>query len=145
LVQILPNRKQKIEVKSSNSIQSTYSNWGSIKCGVPQGSVLGLFAFHNINYHTSVIILVKNLDDFCMLQILTFPCECMYSLINFITNNKEHFQMNAEVRSANTRHKHCLYKPIVNLSCPQKSAYYAGINIFNNLPSYLKCCTNEKA
>jgi hypothetical protein len=31
--------------------------------------------------------------------------------------------------------QHCLHKPIVNLSSFQKSAQYAGIKIFNNLPS----------
>jgi hypothetical protein len=34
LVQILPNRKQKIQIKSSNSTQSTYSDWGIMKHGV---------------------------------------------------------------------------------------------------------------
>ena len=84
-------------------------------------------------------------DLFKRLQILTFPCEYIYSLINLITNNEEHFQTNADVHSVNTRHKHCLHKPTANLSCFQKSAYYAGINIFNNLPSDLKGLMNEKA
>jgi hypothetical protein len=30
-----------MEIKSSNLIWSTYLNWGAIKHGVPQGSVLG--------------------------------------------------------------------------------------------------------
>jgi hypothetical protein len=30
---------QKIEIKSLNSIQSTYSKWGSIKHCIPQGSI----------------------------------------------------------------------------------------------------------
>jgi hypothetical protein len=36
-------------------------------------------------------------------------------------------------------------KPIVNLSCFQKGAYYAGIMIFNGLPFDLKGLMNEKA
>jgi hypothetical protein len=40
LVQTLPNRKQKIEIKSSNLTQSTYSNWRTIQHGIPQGSIL---------------------------------------------------------------------------------------------------------
>jgi hypothetical protein len=75
---------------------------------------------------------------FKRLQILTFPCEYIYSLTNFITNNEELFEMNADVHSVNTRHKHYLHKPIVNLSCFQKGANYAGIRIFNGLPSDLK-------
>ena len=80
-------------------------------------------------------------DLFKRLQILTLPCGYIYPLINFIKNNEEHFQTNADVHSVNTRHKHCLHKPIANLSCFQKSAYYAGISIFNNLPSNLKGLT----
>jgi hypothetical protein len=33
----LTNRKQKIDIKSSNAIQSTYSNWRTIEHGVLQG------------------------------------------------------------------------------------------------------------
>jgi hypothetical protein len=87
----------------------------------------------------------KELRVFKRLQILTFPFEYMYSLINFITNNEEFFQTNADVHSVNTRRKHCLHKPIANLSYFQKGAYYAGIMIFNGLPSDLKGLMNEKA
>jgi hypothetical protein len=41
----LTDRKQKIEIKSSNATQSTYSNWGTIEHGVPQGSILGALLF----------------------------------------------------------------------------------------------------
>jgi hypothetical protein len=73
-------------------------------------------------------------DLFKRLDILTLPCEYIFSLINFITNKKEHFQTNADVHSVNSRYKHYLHKPTTKLSCFQKSTYYAGINIFNNLP-----------
>jgi hypothetical protein len=69
----------------------------------------------------------------------------LFSLINFITNNEEHFQTNAEVHSVNKKYKHCLHKQTTNLSCFQKRAYYAVIKIFNNLPSDLKSLMNEKA
>jgi hypothetical protein len=44
--------------------------------------------------------------------------------------------------SVNTRHMHCLHKPPANLSCFQKSAYYAGIKVFKNLPSGLNSLIN---
>jgi hypothetical protein len=68
----------------------------------------------------------------------------VFSIINFITNNKEYFQTNALVHSVNTRYKDYLHKPTANLSCFQKSTYYAGIKIFNNLPSDLESLMNEK-
>jgi hypothetical protein len=67
----------------------------------------------------------------------------LFSLINFITNNEELFQMNADILSVNTRHKHYHHKPTANLLCFQKNGYYAGIKIFNNLPSDLESLMNE--
>jgi hypothetical protein len=84
------------------------------------------------------------IDLFKRIEILILPCEYIFSLINFITNNEKHFQNNADVR-VNTRHKHYLHKPPANLSCFQKSTCNVGIKIFNNLPPDLKSLMNEKA
>jgi hypothetical protein len=84
-------------------------------------------------------------DLFKRLRISPLPCEYIFSLINSIIHNQERFHANADVHSVNTRKKHQLHRTIANLSCFQKSAYYAGINIFNNLPSGLKSLMNAKA
>jgi hypothetical protein len=55
--------------------------------------------------------------------------------MNFIVNNQEIFQTNSAVRSVNTRSKHQLHRPIVNLSCFQKSEFYTDIKIVNSLPA----------
>jgi IS1 family transposase len=81
---------------------------------------------------------------FKRLQILPLPCEYILPLLNFIINNQEHFQTNSAVHSVNPRNKHHLHRPVANLSCFQKSTYYSGIKIFNNLPSSLKSLMNEK-
>jgi hypothetical protein len=78
-------------------------------------------------------------------KILALPCEYIFSLMNFIVNNQEHFQTNSAIHSVNTRNKNQLHRPIANLSCFQKGAYYAGINIFNTPPSSLTSLVNKKA
>jgi hypothetical protein len=75
---------------------------------------------------------------FMRLQILPLPSEYIFSLLYFIINNLEHFQINSAVHGVNTRNKHHLHRPLANLTCFQKSKYYSGIKIFNNLTSSLK-------
>jgi hypothetical protein len=81
---------------------------------------------------------------FKRLQILPRPCEFIFSLLNFIINNLEHFH-NSAVHTVNTRNKHHLHRPVANLTCFQKSTYYSAIKIFNNVPSSLTSLMNEKA
>jgi hypothetical protein len=86
-----------------------------------------------VKSHNSCTDLFKNP------QILAF----LIKLLNSVTNHEEYFQMNADVHSVNTRHKHCLHKPITILPCIQKIAYYAEIIILNNQTSNFKCFMNE--
>jgi hypothetical protein len=37
----LINRRQKVEIKSRNATQNVFSDWGTLKHGIPQGSILG--------------------------------------------------------------------------------------------------------
>jgi hypothetical protein len=77
-------------------------------------------------------------DIFKKLQILPLPCEYIFSLLNFVINNLEHFQAYSAIHSVNTRNKHHVHRPIANLTYFQKTTYYSEIKIFNNLPVRLK-------
>jgi hypothetical protein len=83
-------------------------------------------------------------DLFKRLQVLPLPCEYIFLLLNIILSNQGHFQANSAVHSV-TRNKHHLHRPIANLTGLQKSTYYFGTKIFNNLPSSLKSLMTEKA
>jgi hypothetical protein len=63
------------------------------------------------------------MNNFHSLHSTATPCEYIFSLTNFITNNEGHFQTNPDVNSINTRQKHCFHKPAVNLLCFQKSTW----------------------
>jgi hypothetical protein len=70
-------------------------------------------------------------------EILTLPCEYIFSLTNIITNNQEHVLTNSSVHRVNTGNKHHLHRPIADV-------FNTGIKIFNDLPSSLESLMNEK-
>jgi hypothetical protein len=70
-------------------------------------------------------------------EIVTFPCEYIFSLMNLIVNNQEHFQTNSVLRSVSTGSRH-------NLLYFQKRACYCGIKNFDDLPCSLKSLTSKK-
>jgi len=71
---------------------------------------------------------------FKQLEILPVPFQYTLSLMNFIINNQEIFQIDSSLHNINARNKHRLHRPNANPSCFQKSTFYAGIKIFNSLP-----------
>jgi hypothetical protein len=66
-------------------------------------------------------------NPFKKLKMLPLPCECIFSLMNFIVNNLERFQTNSTKRSLNTRNINLLHRPVANFSRFQKGVYYASI------------------
>jgi len=65
--------------------------------------------------------------------------------MNFIFNNEQYFQTTSSILIVNRRYEHHLHRRNVNLRCFQKSTFYGGIKIFNNLPRNVTNLKTEKA
>jgi hypothetical protein len=72
------------------------------------------------------------------LKILSFTPQYIFSLLLFINNNKNYFITNSENHSIHTRSSNNFHLPEPNLAIYQKSVYYSGIKVFNNLPQDIK-------
>ena len=65
--------------------------------------------------------------------------------MNFIINNEEIFQTSTSINNININYKQHLHRPNAILSCVKKCTFYAGIKIFNSLPSSVTILKNDKA
>jgi len=65
--------------------------------------------------------------------------------MNFIINKQVIFQTHSSAQCINIRNKHHLHRSYANRSYFQKKYIYAGIKIFNSLPSSMTILKNEKA
>ena len=76
---------------------------------------------------------------------LFYLCDYIFSLINFIVNDREEVQAYSAIHSINTKNKFHLRRPVANLLCFHKSIYFADIKILNNMPCRPKSLRNEIA
>jgi len=81
---------------------------------------------------------------FKQLEILPVPCQYILSLMSFSINKHEIFKTNSSKHNINTRNKHHLHRLNAKLSCFQRSAFFAGIKIFNSLPPSVTILKNDK-
>jgi len=61
----------------------------------------------------------------------------------FVVNNRNLFLDNAELYTIKTRNNYNLHLPLSHLTKYQKGVHYAGIRIFNHLPTSVKSIANE--
>jgi hypothetical protein len=79
------------------------------------------------------------------LEILLILFQYLLSWMSFIITNQEVFQTNLSLHNLNTRNEHHLHRPNGNLSCFQKSTFFAGITNFQILSPIVTTLKNDKA
>ena len=67
----------------------------------------------------------------------------MNTLLIFVVNNRNLFLDNAELYTIKTRNSYNLHHPLSHLTKYQTAVHYAGIRIFNYLPTSIKSIVNE--
>jgi hypothetical protein len=77
-------------------------------------------------------------------NILPLQSQYKYSILQFITKNKDQFSPNSHRHTINTRHNNNLYVPVANWTLYQKGVYYSGIKIFSHLPTTIKNLSDDK-
>lgn len=65
--------------------------------------------------------------------------------MHLVVNNQKLLQTDSATQNTNTSNRDHLHRPTANISHFQKSAYYFGIKIFNNLPLSFRSVMNKKA
>jgi hypothetical protein len=85
--------------------------------------------------------LCKNL--FRRLEILPFASQYIFSLMLLVVENKNIFIFNSKNHAKNARQSNTFHQPITTLTMYQGGAYYMGIKVSNNLPSYIKQASNK--
>jgi hypothetical protein len=78
------------------------------------------------------------------LNILPMQSQYIFSILLFVTKNKDQFLSNSQVHKINTRQTSDLYAPTANLAIYQKGAYYSEIKIYNHLPTAIKELSGDK-
>jgi len=80
---------------------------------------------------------------FKQLGILPLQSQYIYSIMSFVSTNRELFVNNAVIHNFPTRNQKDLHPPIANLSVFQKGVYFSGIKIYNNLPTRIKQLSHD--
>jgi hypothetical protein len=78
------------------------------------------------------------------LNILSIQSQYIFSIILFVTKNKDQFLSNSQVHKINTGQTSDLYVPTANLAIYKKGVYYSGIKIYNHLPTAIKNLSGDK-
>jgi len=75
---------------------------------------------------------------FKRLKILILPSQYIFSVLEFIAENRDLFTFNRDIHSFNTRSHLDLHLPSTHLTVVQSGVLYSGCKVFNNLPVQIK-------
>jgi hypothetical protein len=78
------------------------------------------------------------------LNILPILSQYIFSILLFVSQNKNKFLSNSQVHKINTRQTSNLYVPTAKLTIYQMGFYYSGIKIYNHLPTAIKDVSGDK-
>ena len=73
---------------------------------------------------------------------INFGLHLVYSIMSFVSTNRELFVNNTVIHNFPTRNQD-LHPPIANLSVFQKGVYFSGIKIYNNLPMRIEQLSHD--
>jgi len=95
-----------------------------------------------------IIMGAKNNDScrefFKLLKILPLFAQYIYSLLMCVVNNRNLFLDSADLYSIKKkRNSYNLHPPLCHITKYQKGVHYAGIRVFNQLPTSIKGVANE--
>jgi len=78
------------------------------------------------------------------LDILPLQSQYIYSILLFVTKNKDLYLSNSQVHKINTRQTFNLYVRTANLTNYQKGVHYSGVRIYNHLPPAIKDLSGDR-
>ena len=86
--------------------------------------------------------------DYCLqlfknLKILPPKSQYIFSLLLFLANNRDLYELISEIHNINTRFSSYLYTPTANLTTFQKGPFYFGIKVFNRLSTSIKNASDD--
>ena len=110
--------------------------------------IYGIIFWGNFSYSNSIfkiqqsiirIIMGVGITNSCteffkIQNILPLISQYIFSILLFVVNNENQFQMNSEIHNISTRNNSDFYQPLSHLTIYKKGPFYMGIKVYDSLP-----------
>jgi hypothetical protein len=77
------------------------------------------------------------------LKMLSLKSQYIFSLLLFVAENRDLYELNLEIHNINARFSSNLHTATANLTTFQKGSFYFGIKVFNHLHPSIKRTSND--